>query len=158
VPLQLPAGRIHKHALPAAGGASGVGESVVEYTRLKDPYLLVVGSRGMGAIKRSMMSLIGGLVGRPAIQSAYRSVMLPIGGWVGKPVSRQSVSQSVSHGRRVADRACHAALRCSQVAVAQRGRASWSSFLLMVSPRRPGLRERLRSAPAVGLQRRRRAQ
>lgn len=52
-------GRLQLNVLPAAGGASGVGESIVEYANVKKPDVLVLGSRGMGAAKRSLMSMLG---------------------------------------------------------------------------------------------------
>lgn len=51
--------RLELHALPGAGGASGVAESVVEYARAKKVDLVIVGSRGMGSLKRSLMSFVG---------------------------------------------------------------------------------------------------
>lgn len=50
---------IHRHVLPAAGGASGVAESVVCFCKEKGADLVVVGSRGMGAVKSAIMSLVG---------------------------------------------------------------------------------------------------
>eukprot|EP00879_Flechtneria_rotunda_P002541 GHRR01002740.1.p1 GENE.GHRR01002740.1~~GHRR01002740.1.p1 ORF type:complete len:388 (+),score=116.25 GHRR01002740.1:178-1341(+) len=50
---------LHAHALPAAGGASGVGDSIVEFVKAKGADLVVVGSRGLGSIKRSLMSFVG---------------------------------------------------------------------------------------------------
>jgi len=51
--------QIHAHALPAAGGASGIAESLVEFAKAKEVDAVVVGSRGLGSIKRSLMSLVG---------------------------------------------------------------------------------------------------
>ncbi|KAL4424950.1 hypothetical protein ABPG77_009679 [Micractinium sp. CCAP 211/92] len=61
---QLPEGRleelsIHRHVLPAAGGASGVAESVVAFAKEHGADLVAVGSRGMGAVKSTLMSLVG---------------------------------------------------------------------------------------------------
>ncbi|KAI7840515.1 hypothetical protein COHA_005814 [Chlorella ohadii] len=50
---------IHRHVLPAAGGASGVAESVVEWSKQHSIDIVVVGSRGMGAVKSTFMSLVG---------------------------------------------------------------------------------------------------
>ncbi|KAI3423020.1 hypothetical protein D9Q98_001372 [Chlorella vulgaris] len=50
---------IHRHVLPAAGGASGVAESVVAFVKEQGAELVVVGSRGMGAARSTLMSLIG---------------------------------------------------------------------------------------------------
>jgi len=49
----------HKHMLPPAGGASGVAESIVSWAKAHQVDLLVVGSRGMGATKSTLMSLVG---------------------------------------------------------------------------------------------------
>eukprot|EP00775_Hariotina_reticulata_P002369 gene2369-2674_t len=43
---------LHAHALPAAGGASGVGDSIVEFSKAKGVDLVVIGSRGLGSIQR----------------------------------------------------------------------------------------------------------
>lgn len=43
---------VHHKVLPPAGGASGVAEALVEYTRAVDADVAVLGSRGMGAVKR----------------------------------------------------------------------------------------------------------
>lgn len=64
VVLQLPEGRledlnVRRHVLPAAGGASGVAESVVAFAKEHGADLVVVGSRGMGAVKSTFMSLVG---------------------------------------------------------------------------------------------------
>ncbi|KAL4434290.1 hypothetical protein ABPG75_000731 [Micractinium tetrahymenae] len=61
---ELPEGRleemsIHRHVLPAAGGASGVAESVVAFAKEHGADLVAVGSRGMGAVKSTLMSLVG---------------------------------------------------------------------------------------------------
>lgn len=56
---KLPRTAVHTHGLPAAGGASGVAESLVEYANSRGADVLVVGSRGMGSLKRSLMSLVG---------------------------------------------------------------------------------------------------
>ncbi|PSC72425.1 universal stress [Micractinium conductrix] len=61
---QLPQSRreelnIHRHVLPAGGGASGVAESVVAFAKEHSADLVVVGSRGMGAVKSTLMSLVG---------------------------------------------------------------------------------------------------
>ncbi len=50
---------LHAHALPAAGGASGVGESIAAWTKRHKPEMVVVGSRGMGAAKSALMSVVG---------------------------------------------------------------------------------------------------
>ncbi|GLC34202.1 hypothetical protein PLESTM_000169100 [Pleodorina starrii] len=56
---KVPRDLVHTKALPAAGGASGVAESLVEYARTYLIDLAVVGCRGMGAFQRSLMSFIG---------------------------------------------------------------------------------------------------
>eukprot|EP00882_Tetradesmus_deserticola_P001213 GHRQ01001311.1.p1 GENE.GHRQ01001311.1~~GHRQ01001311.1.p1 ORF type:complete len:392 (+),score=155.98 GHRQ01001311.1:166-1341(+) len=50
---------LHAHALPAAGGASGVGDSIVEFAKAKGVGMVIMGSRGLGSIQRSLMSLVG---------------------------------------------------------------------------------------------------
>ena len=45
--------------LPAAGGASGVGESLCEFARARGADLVAVGSRGLGGLQRSLMTLVG---------------------------------------------------------------------------------------------------
>ncbi|KAG2423046.1 hypothetical protein HXX76_015562 [Chlamydomonas incerta] len=56
---KVPRDLVHTKALPAAGGASGIAESLVEYARVQSIDLAVVGCRGMGALQRSLMSFIG---------------------------------------------------------------------------------------------------
>ncbi len=50
--LQVPHDSIHLHVLPALGGASGIAESLVEAATKLHASLLVLGTRGMGSIKR----------------------------------------------------------------------------------------------------------
>lgn len=50
---------LHAHALPAAGGASGVGDSIVEFAKAKGVDMVAIGSRGLGSLKRSLMSFVG---------------------------------------------------------------------------------------------------
>lgn len=50
---------LHLHSLPAAGGASGVGESIVSWAKHEHADLVVLGSRGMGAVKSTFMSVVG---------------------------------------------------------------------------------------------------
>mmetsp|Transcript_26102 Transcript_26102/g.57026 ORF Transcript_26102/g.57026 Transcript_26102/m.57026 type:complete len:381 (-) Transcript_26102:1015-2157(-) len=50
---------IHLHTLPPAGGASGVADSIAQFVKSCEADLAVLGTRGMGAIKRSLMSFIG---------------------------------------------------------------------------------------------------
>lgn len=40
-------------------GAAGVGDSLVEFAKAKGVDMVAVGSRGMGSVKRSLMSLVG---------------------------------------------------------------------------------------------------
>jgi len=47
------------HALPPAGGASGVAESIVAWAKRENISLLVAGSRGMGSMKSTLMSMVG---------------------------------------------------------------------------------------------------
>ena len=55
--LKMPT--LHLHSLPAAGGASGVGESIVSWAKHEHADLVVLGSRGMGAVKSTFMSIVG---------------------------------------------------------------------------------------------------
>lgn len=48
-----------QHVLPAMGGASGIGQSLVEACARLDANLLALGTRGMGAFKSSLMAFIG---------------------------------------------------------------------------------------------------
>ena len=50
---------IETHLLPGKGGASGVAESLVEFSRRHSVDLVVVGSRGLGALRRSLLDLVG---------------------------------------------------------------------------------------------------
>lgn len=50
---------VHTHALPASGGASGIGATIAEYATSRGVDVAVVGSRGLGAFKRSLMSVVG---------------------------------------------------------------------------------------------------
>eukprot|EP00798_Chlamydomonas_sp_ICE-L_P024171 gene24171-9759_t len=50
---------VHTDLLAAMGGASGVGESLTSFVEKEKIDMLIVGCRGMGAIKRSLMSFIG---------------------------------------------------------------------------------------------------
>lgn len=51
--------QITTDVLTAAGGASGVAESIVALTKRLSPDIVVVGSRGMGSVKKAMAGLIG---------------------------------------------------------------------------------------------------
>lgn len=51
--------QVHASLLPAAGGASGVAESLVTFGKEKGVDLVVIGSRGMGAVKSTLMSMVG---------------------------------------------------------------------------------------------------
>ena len=50
---------LQTHCLPAAGGASGVGKSIVSWVEGCNVDLLVLGSRGMGSAKGTIMSMVG---------------------------------------------------------------------------------------------------
>lgn len=50
---------LHAHALPAAGGASGLAESINSFATDLKADLVVLSSRGMGAVKSTLMSLVG---------------------------------------------------------------------------------------------------
>lgn len=56
---QFPAAHVHPHALPASGGASGVADSVVQFANAAHAAMVVVGSRGMGAVKRCALRHAG---------------------------------------------------------------------------------------------------
>lgn len=47
------------HVLAAAGGASGVAESIVALSKSVKPDVVVVGCRGMGSVKRAVMGVVG---------------------------------------------------------------------------------------------------
>jgi nucleotide-binding universal stress UspA family protein len=51
--------QLQAHVLPAGGGASGVAESICAYAKKVKADLVVVGSRGMGAVKSTVMSVVG---------------------------------------------------------------------------------------------------
>ncbi|KAG1676226.1 hypothetical protein FOA52_006443 [Chlamydomonas sp. UWO 241] len=57
--FHIPADAVHMHVVPAIGGASGLGESLVEASKKLKADLLVLGTRGMGAMKSSLMSFVG---------------------------------------------------------------------------------------------------
>ncbi|CAG9463042.1 unnamed protein product [Pedinophyceae sp. YPF-701] len=50
---------IRARMLPGHGGASGVGESIVEYAHDNKATLVVLGCRGLGTLKRGLMALVG---------------------------------------------------------------------------------------------------
>ena len=50
---------LQTHCLPAAGGASGVGKSIVSWVEGHHVDLLVLGSRGIGSAKGTLMSMVG---------------------------------------------------------------------------------------------------
>mmetsp|Transcript_13243 Transcript_13243/g.23320 ORF Transcript_13243/g.23320 Transcript_13243/m.23320 type:complete len:360 (+) Transcript_13243:59-1138(+) len=73
----VPASNIHQHMLPSTGGASGVSGTVLELARREAVGMIVVGSRGMGVVKSSLMSLVGlGSVGDALLKEAYCPVLL----------------------------------------------------------------------------------
>lgn len=47
------------YSVSGAGGASGLAASVVQVAGIKGASLVVVGSRCMGVVRRSVMSLVG---------------------------------------------------------------------------------------------------
>ena len=49
----------HTHALPAAGGASGIAMTISEYANAREVDLVILGGRGMGSLQRSILSLVG---------------------------------------------------------------------------------------------------
>ncbi|KAF5835360.1 hypothetical protein DUNSADRAFT_7526 [Dunaliella salina] len=74
---KVPENSVHTHLLPATGGASGVSDSIVVFANERSMDLVVVGSRGMGAIKRSMMSMIGlGSVSDAVMRNCHSPILL----------------------------------------------------------------------------------
>ena len=57
--MQLNKDRVFFKALEPEGGASDVGLSMKHYQEANDIDVFVIGSRGMGAMKRALYSLIG---------------------------------------------------------------------------------------------------
>jgi len=51
--------KLQTYMLPPGGGASNVAESVVVFAKEKGASLVVLGSRGMGAVKSTLMSMAG---------------------------------------------------------------------------------------------------
>lgn len=73
----VPRDNIHTHVLASEGGASGVSEAVLHFAKDNKVDLLIVGNRGMGTIKRSLMSLVGlGSVSDALLNAAPCPVML----------------------------------------------------------------------------------
>jgi len=56
---KVPRNSVHCHVRPSVGGASGVSEAVCDAAKAQGADMVVVGSRGMGSFKRSLMSLVG---------------------------------------------------------------------------------------------------
>lgn len=68
---------LHTHALPAMGGASGVGSTIVEYANAKKVDITVLGSRGHGAMKRSLLSMVGlGSVSDHCVHSLHSPILV----------------------------------------------------------------------------------
>ena len=57
--LDLKLSAVETHALNATGGASGVASSIVEYANRIKADVAVLGSRGGGALQRSLRSVVG---------------------------------------------------------------------------------------------------
>ena len=57
--LDLKLSNVETHALNATGGASGVASSLVEYANRIEANVAVLGSRGGGALERSLRSVVG---------------------------------------------------------------------------------------------------
>lgn len=75
------------------GGASDVGESITQYASLKRADLLVMGCRGMGAVRRAMLSLIGlGSVSDYVLHNATCPVLV-----IKQPHASSQVPLSVTH-------------------------------------------------------------
>lgn len=75
--LDLKLASVHTHALGASGGASGVGSSLVEYANQKNVDVAVLGSRGGGAVQRSLRSVVGlGSVSDYAVHNMHCPVLV----------------------------------------------------------------------------------
>jgi nucleotide-binding universal stress UspA family protein len=57
--VQVPRNTIRYKALEPEGGASDVGLSIKHYAEANKIDVVVMGSRGMGAIRRAVMSFVG---------------------------------------------------------------------------------------------------
>ena len=57
--VQVPRNNIRYKALEPEGGASDVGLSIKHYAEANKIDVVVMGSRGMGAIRRAVMSFVG---------------------------------------------------------------------------------------------------
>lgn len=57
--IQVDKKRIFFKALEPEGGASDVGKSLKHYAEANQIDVLVMGSRGMGAVKRALLSMVG---------------------------------------------------------------------------------------------------
>mmetsp|Transcript_22200 Transcript_22200/g.48478 ORF Transcript_22200/g.48478 Transcript_22200/m.48478 type:complete len:136 (+) Transcript_22200:239-646(+) len=57
--LGVASDRLKLVELPPKGGASGVGESLVQYAHENRSDMVVVGSRGMGGLRRALANLVG---------------------------------------------------------------------------------------------------
>ena len=57
--MQVNRERIFYKALEPEGGASDVGKSLQHYAEANKIDVLIVGSRGMGAVRRALFSLVG---------------------------------------------------------------------------------------------------
>ena len=75
--LDLKLAHIETHALNATGGASGVAASLVEFANKKAIDVAVLGSRGGGALARSLRSVVGlGSVSDEAVNNMHCPVLV----------------------------------------------------------------------------------
>lgn len=73
----LPERQISTAQVSPNGGACGVGESIVQYVKHTGQDIVVVGSRGMGAVKRAVLSLAGvGSVSEYAVNHLHCPVVV----------------------------------------------------------------------------------
>lgn len=77
----MPKERIFFKALEPEGGASDIGLSIKHYAEANAIDLVVMGSRGMGAVKRAMYSFMGlGSVSDWCVHNLDLPVMIVRGG------------------------------------------------------------------------------
>ena len=70
----------HARRLNTQGGASDVGDSIVDYAQRQHAAMVAVGSRGMGATRAAIMGLIGlGSVSKYLVHHAACPVLVVVG-------------------------------------------------------------------------------
>jgi len=68
---------LHTHALPESGGSAAIGSQLVKYAAEQHANLVVLGSRGQGALKRNLMSVVGlGSVSDYVVHNIHCPVMV----------------------------------------------------------------------------------